>query len=311
MSRVPDFFIVGHPKCGTTALYHSLRQHPEIYMPDMKEPQFFADELRSNAPPWGLPTTLDGYLDLFDGAQSWQRVGEASSAYLWSRVAADNIAELKPDARIIAFLREPAAFLRSVHAESLRARFEVETSFREALALEEQRRLGRRRPRNGHWPSLLLYSDFVQYTEQLRRYRSVFPPEQICVLIYDDYRRDNAGTIRTILRFLGVDDAYPIEPAEANLSARTRTSVDNVVRHVAEGRHGFKLAKAAIQRVTSERIRRGSVQAIRRRFVYADPPPPDEELMAELRRRFKPEVVAVSEYLGRDFVKLWGYDEIQ
>ncbi len=311
MPRIPNLFIIGHPKCGTTALHQSLQQHPQIFMSDMKEPQFFADELRDNAPPWGLPTTLDAYLALFDAAGPEQVVGESSSSYLWSRVAASQIAELAPDARIVTLLREPAAFLRSVHMECLRARFEVETSLRAALALEEERRTGRRLPRGGHWPSLLLYSEFVRYTEQLQRYRSVFPPEQMCILIYDDYRRDNLGTIRTIQRFLGVDDIPPTGTVEVNLSARTRTRVDNVVRHVTEGRYGFGLAKAGIQRVTSKRMRRHGVKALRQRVVYADMPPPDEELMSEVRRRFKPEVVAVSEYLGRDLVKLWGYDEVR
>src|SRR5579872_578348 len=44
--RLPDFFVIGHPKCGTTALYAMLKRHPQIYMSDVKEPQFFAGDLR-------------------------------------------------------------------------------------------------------------------------------------------------------------------------------------------------------------------------------------------------------------------------
>src|SRR5271155_2782026 len=88
--RMPDFFIVGHPKCGTTALYEMLRRHPQIYMPDVKEPWFFANELHTRTPPrpQGTPTTLEEYLVLFDGAQPEQRLGEASPHYLWSHTAA-------------------------------------------------------------------------------------------------------------------------------------------------------------------------------------------------------------------------------
>ena len=92
--RVPDFFIVGHPKSGTTALYDMLKRHPEIFMPKAKEPWFFGDEFHPPAPPrpvgtgW-TPRTLEEYLSLFDDARPEQRAGEASAVYLWSRTAAE------------------------------------------------------------------------------------------------------------------------------------------------------------------------------------------------------------------------------
>src|SRR5712672_1051216 len=110
--RMPDFFIVGHHKSGTTALYQMLRSHPQIYMPDLKEPWFFAEDMRPRfQPPRSAPPfeTLDAYLELFQDAGPGQRIGEASSSYLWSRTAASSIAALRPDARIIAILREPAS----------------------------------------------------------------------------------------------------------------------------------------------------------------------------------------------------------
>ncbi len=59
-----------------------------------------------------------------------------------------------------------------------------------------------------------------------------------------------------------------------------------------------------------QRLRREAFELVRRRVVVAAPPPVDEELMLELRRRFKGEVEALSEYLGRDLVSLWGYDQL-
>src|SRR5271155_2872138 len=96
--RVPDFFIVGHPKSGTTALYEMLRRHPQIFMPDLKEPWFFAADMRPRFQPsraGSTPVTLEGYLALFDGAEPAQRIGEASSSYLTSGIAASSIAELR------------------------------------------------------------------------------------------------------------------------------------------------------------------------------------------------------------------------
>ena len=199
LGRVPDFFILGHPKSGTTALYEMLRRHPQIFMPALKEPAFFATDLRSRfqrkaAGP--LPVTLAQYLSLFDAAAPEQLVGEASSSYLVSAHAARAIAELQPGARLIAILREPASFLRSLHLQLLQNHIETERSLRRALALEPARRQGRRIPRRSPRPQALLYSERVRYVEQLRRYRAVFPEEQLLVLIYDDFRAENEATVR-------------------------------------------------------------------------------------------------------------------
>ncbi|MGO9320439.1 MAG: sulfotransferase family protein, partial [Solirubrobacteraceae bacterium] len=203
--RIPDFFIVGHPKCGTTALYEMLRRHPQIFMPDFKEPRFFASDLPSRlqiSPSSVLPETLDDYLALFDAARPEQRVGEASPSYLRSSAAARAIAELQPDARIIAILREPASFLRSLHLEFLRNRFETETDLGRAIALEPSTPPSTVAPGSPGAPRRPRYTDRVRYVEQLRRFHDAFPAEQVLVLIYDDFRRDNEATVRAVLRFL-------------------------------------------------------------------------------------------------------------
>src|SRR4029077_6491967 len=119
----PDFFIVGHAKSGTTALYEMLREHPQIFLPRSKEPWFFAEELHERTPPRpeGTPRTLEEYTAWFAGAQPGQRVGEATVLYLWCRPAAGAIAAVQPEARIVAILREPASFLRSLHLQLVEA----------------------------------------------------------------------------------------------------------------------------------------------------------------------------------------------
>src|ERR1700752_4595120 len=90
--RAPDFFIVGHPKSGTTALYEMLRSHPQVYMPDLKETRWFARELHPGTPAATFPATQRQYLALFAPARADQRAGEASPSYLRSREAAARIA---------------------------------------------------------------------------------------------------------------------------------------------------------------------------------------------------------------------------
>ncbi len=310
--RLPDFFIVGHPKCGTTALYEMLRRQPRIYMPALKEPQFFAEEMRVGARLRHLPDTLEQYLALFDGARADQLAGEASPSYLRSPTAAAEIAAVAPEARIIAILREPASLLRSVHLQFLQAAIETERDLRKALALERHRRQGRELPRHGFLPQALLYSEHVRYVEQLRRYRAEFSPEHVLVLIYDDFRADNEGTVFEVLRFLGVEDPAPVEALEANPSVGARSqAAHELMRTVTVGRGPISRGvKAAATGLTPRRPRRRLLRAIRRKYLYGAPPPVDEELMRELRRRFKPEVVALSAYLGRDLVSLWGYRDV-
>jgi hypothetical protein len=324
-ARFPDFFIVGHAKCGTTALYEMLRRHPQIYMPEYKrgagkEPWFFAQDNpqpqltaeRSVAFTGRRAMTLEQYLALFAQAKPEQLVGEASTSYLWSRSAPARIAQVRPDARIIAILREPASFLHSLHAQLVRNHHESELDFRKALSLDGARREGREIPSYSYWPGALIYSDRVRYTEQLRRYHALFAPEQVLVLIYEDFRSDNAGTLRRVLRFLEVDDNVELEQAEVNRSVAVRSVwLDNRARALKAGSGPIAaVAKPIIKALTPWRLRAKVLYPLRNRIVYRGPRAPDEQFMLELRRRFKHEVSALSEYLDRDLVALWGYDRI-
>jgi hypothetical protein len=255
----------------------------------------------------------DDYLALFADAEPGQRIGEGSTSYLWSPTAARAIAAVQPGARIIAVLREPASFLRSLHLQLLTNVTESEKDFRKAVELDDARREGREIPRYAFWPQALIYSDRVRYVEQLQRYHDVFPPEQVLVLIYDDFRADNEGTVRRVLRFLGVDDTWQLRGIEANpTTRRVRSSrLNELIRVLNQGRGPLSGAmKASVKRLTSREQRERWLYPIKRRVMYGDPSSPDDAFMVELRRRFKPEVVAASEYLKRDLVTLWGYDRL-
>jgi hypothetical protein len=111
--KKPDFFIVGAPKCGTTSLSEYLKQHPEIFMSEPKEPHFFGTDLESY---WGgrfeRYRDVHKYLSLFANVQDEIRVGEASPWYLYSKRAAEEIKQFNPASRIIILLRRAAALQR-------------------------------------------------------------------------------------------------------------------------------------------------------------------------------------------------------
>ena len=284
-------------------------------MPDVKETWFFASELRRTGRgrrASKTARTLEQYLSLFAAARPDQRIGEATPSYLRSHAAAARIAEVQPAARIVAILREPASFLRSLHLQFVQTHVETEKDLRKALALEDERRRGRRVPSRSAQPRDLLYSDIVRYVDQLRRYHAVFGAEQVLVLVYDDFRNDNEATVRAVLSHVGVSDSSPIQALEANPTVRVRSRrLHELVHSVSVGRDpASRAAKAGLKALTSQRLRHDALRVTRRRVVFAEPRPPDEGLMLELRHRFKGEVVAASEYLGRDLVRLWGYDEL-
>jgi hypothetical protein len=288
-------------------MYRMLRSHPQIHMP-RKEPSFFVPELLADSSRYAAG--IGDYMALFDAAAPEQRIGESTTWYLWSQTAAGRIARAQPGARIIAILREPASFLRSLHLQFIRSDVETEADFRSALALEAPRSEGRQMPRNSTRPQLLMYSQHVRYVEQLQRYYSVFPPEQILVLIYEDFRADNEGTIRRVLGFLEIDDVVPVESIEVNTAAALRSPrLNELVRSLyLGGAPTTRAIKGTIKAISSQRMRHRALGALRR--AQADEPPPvDAQLMLELRARFKGEVTALSDYLKRDLLSFWKYDD--
>lgn len=302
--RVPDFFIVGHHKSGTTALYEMLRRHPQIFMPDVKEPRFLASDLRALVPSTpSQPATLEQYLALFAGAAPGQLAGEASPSYLRSRAAPAAIRALSPDARIIAIFREPASFVRSLHLQLLQEHVERETDLEQAVGNEQLERAGER---------VLRYSDHVHYTEQLRRYHETFPREHVLALIYEDFRADNEGTLRAVLSFLGVDEQLAVAPLQANPTVALRAPrLDAAMRSLQMGRGPLaQAAKAATGALLPRGVRRHALALARRRVLFGEPPPLDERVMAGLRRRYAAEVASFGEYIGRDLLSYWGYERV-
>jgi hypothetical protein len=117
--------------------------------------------------------------------------------------------------------------------------------------------------------------------------------------------------VREVLRFLQVDDTVPVQVRDANPTVRLRSKqLDDLIHRASVGRGPvMKGVKVGIKAVTSRRLRHGAL-GMRGSLVYGEPRPPDEQLMLELRRRYKGEVEALGEYLDRDLLRLWGYDSV-
>jgi hypothetical protein len=217
-ARRPEFFIVGAPRSGTTALYQYLRQHPGVFMPYRKEPVYFGADL-----PRRLPVLDErGYLRLF--APAGERVaGEATVWYLYSEQAPAEIKQFNPQARIIIALRNPADMLASLHSLMVFTSWEDIESFEAALDAEADRRQGRRLPRNVWWPKALHYRWLGDYAPHVRRWLETFGREQVQIILFDDLQAEPERVYRQTLEFLGVPATFTPDFAVVNPSRRARS----------------------------------------------------------------------------------------
>ena len=179
MTRMPDLFIVGAPKSGTTSLYEYLKGHPDVFMSVVKEPCYFSRDLAADKSGNFLRYDVDRarYLALFEGAGEAKRVGEASTRYLYSKDAAGLIAAEQPDARIVAILRNPVDMIASLHAHKLAGGTEDLETLEAALDAESDRHAGRRIPGDSN-PFLATYRDRARFGEQVPRWFDAFGRER-------------------------------------------------------------------------------------------------------------------------------------
>ena len=217
----PNFFIVGAPKCGTTALYAYLRSHPDVFMSDVKEPHYFGSDLAFR---YRRRPDEARYRSYFAGADGSRRVGEASIWYLYSAAAATEIRAAVPQARAVAMVRDPVEMITAMHSQFVYNGHE-DLSLEDALAAEPDRAAGRRVPESANFPAGLLYRKVASFAEQIERYYEVLGRDAVHVVVFDDLKADPATTYRCVLEFLGVDpDHRPdFEVVNANKVARSRT----------------------------------------------------------------------------------------
>lgn len=213
---LPDFFIIGAPKCGTTTLYDWLGQHPQVNAPH-KEPGFFSQDLE---PTTHLPThipTREAYEAIFATDDPAVLVsGEATPKYLYSDAALDRIAQLRPDAKIIVCLRDPVDLAISFHNQKVKEGVEREPDFARAwtravtadgassLSMEP-------------WPDgRINYAFWASFGRRLEQVFARFPQQNIRIYTINDLRQDPAATFCDLCGFLGIAQDQPVRLQASN-----------------------------------------------------------------------------------------------
>jgi hypothetical protein len=307
MSAAPNFFLVGAPKCGTTAMFHYLAAHPDVFMPRTKEPKFFAPDLDegTRADERSFVRDLSQYLALFSDWQGERRVGEGSVWYLYSRVAAQEIKKFAPEARIIIMLRDPVETMYSLHAQRLVSGAEDITSFEEALRAQEDRANGERLPKFAFVVKGLLYRDVVQYASQVERYFDTFGRDRVLVLIFEEFAADPTSAYRQVCDFLDIDTTFSPTFERINPATVVRSRLVRDVLRFHPALIGNRLRVGPVRR-NWRRLKRALLAMNEKRQAR---PPLDPLLRAELAQQLAPDVARLSRLLDRDLIAFWNFSD--
>ena len=227
MRRLPDFLLIGAPKCGTSALHAALSAHPGLFLSTPKEPKFFLTDgppPDSGGGPGDVPTWREhvwqraAYEALFAGVPPGVLCGESTVFYLYDQESHRRIRELLPDARLIAVLRDPAERAHSNWAHLRGADLEPEADFAAALDREPERI-------EAGWAHFWHYAAQGRYGEQLEHLFGLFPREQVLLLRYRELRDAPGETVDRVCRFLGVEPGLvtgvPRHHVRPDVSGRT------------------------------------------------------------------------------------------
>ena len=207
--KKPNFFIIGAPRSGTTSLYMYLKSHPQVFFNDTarhffakKEPNFFCTDFSNK-----MRKVVDKkkYLKLFEGANQFRAVGEASTWYLFSKEAIPRINVFNPDAKFIAIVRNP---IDVVYSSFLTARYylnENVRSFKKSWHLQDKRKEGKSIPRWCRDPKLLQWGKIAKTGEQIERLLHFVPREKVKIIVFDDFINNTKKVYKEVLDFLDLE----------------------------------------------------------------------------------------------------------
>jgi hypothetical protein len=207
--KKPNFFIVGAPKCGTTALYKYLEAHPQVFLSDPKEVNFFSKkELDEQNLYYNdfKPKSENEYLNLFKKANSQHKIiGEASVSYLYYSDVAARIHTFNPNSKVVILLRDPVARAFSHYLMDKRLGL-VNKELVEIFNSEEAR------------DKLNFQQYFLlgNYASQVKKYLSLFGKNNVKIFFSEELKSNRNNTIQNLYRFLGIQNFELVEYPKHN-----------------------------------------------------------------------------------------------
>lgn len=230
MEKLPNFFIVGAPKCGTTSMYNYLNQHPNIYFPELKEPNFFSEDF----PRLRRVTTQEEYLSLFDDAciEIHKIIAEASVNYLYSKEAISKVLELNQNAKFLVMLRDPVDMMYSLHSQLCYTGDENEKSFHKAMSLQSQRSEGYKIPKTCREPKYLQYYEMCSLGQQVSDILKLVSKKNVLFVLQSDLDKDSSKVVDDVIAYLELPPMETALPPRANTSKVPRIRLISVLYHL-------------------------------------------------------------------------------
>ncbi len=293
----PNLYLLGAAKSGTTALAAFLAEHPAVFLPEAKEPTWWASDYRVGLGLGAVKLREQADYDrLYAPAEAegaaWAL--DASTAYLMSRVALDRILAYRPDARFMVLLRDPVEMAHAFHMESLFNDIEDVEDFETAWDLQEARAQGRSLPPRCNRPFLLQYHEICSVGSQLERASARIPEGRLLTLFNRDLSEDPEGTWARILGFLDLPP-HPVDLGRRIASAHFQ-------RFPAFARLYRSAGMAPLVRAGRGLLRAAGAESLAKRALArkGSRAPLDPAFEARLRRIFAPEVAKLEVLTGRD-----------
>ena len=292
---LPNFFLIGAAKSGTTALYDLLAQHPQVYLPYVKEPTFFNNDNNFKR---GINWYVKTY---FKNAGNFPARGEATPHYLyWGEKVASRIQQVcnPSEVKFIAIFRDPVK--RAYSQYWMDVQREVEwLPFTDALTAEDRRLIEMRLELES--AGLLKYGYYRGgcYATLLQPYLKRFHRDQFHFLLQEDLQENFDSAMESLMEFLGLKSVYEFKPVTSNPAYVPRShSLQHFILYRSEM---IKKPIKGLFRLLPESfrhsLRKRMIQANRRPQSY---PPMDVNEEHLLRGRYHDEIQKLEEILHRD-----------
>lgn len=278
LPRLPNFLVIGAMKSGTTSLYHYLRHHPQVFMPDTKEVNFF-NPMRN----WRRG--VEWYEQQFEGAEGDAvAVGEASTSYTkfpWVRGVPARIASTLDDVRLVYVVRDPIERMRSHYLHNLAIGQEWR-SIEDAFHKEP------------------MYANISRYALQIDQYVPYVPRDKLLVVQSEDLQNERVATLGRVFRFLGVDEGWtpPAIDREFYRSSdrRMNPSLRRRIRRIPQVRRMAMYAPGAVKR-----LKHTLTEGLPTAELDVDRASVSEDLRQALQDILREDVARLRQYLGDDF----------
>lgn len=241
---LPNFLIIGAEKAGTTSLYHYLKEHPEVYMSEEKEPFYFickdgfpeilGNKIENDNFLKTRITSLKTYEKLFEKATVEKAIGEASASYLYVPEAARNIKNIIPNAKLIVVLRHPIERAYSNFLHCIGRGIEPLRSFEEAISKEPTRK-------KENWGLVFYYKEKGFYYKYLKTYFNLFDKNQIKIFLYEDFKNNTSTVLKEIFNFLDVNDSFSPEILEKHNVSKKHGLKYNTLTGLLKSKNPIKL----------------------------------------------------------------------